>query len=292
MEQDENSSDSSFDLEKVIDLLLGKSPDNEGDVNELWNLQRFSKEDIDELPLELFIEKHKEDFIDEEDLPLPQLTHEERAWINSILEGLDITPQENGAIPERIIKIIERRMKRTKVPEICSEEAGKLGLRGRIFEFCAWYQSPYFHSTRWGIYIRNSCVLSIANFLYKHDPFVYLRCSLVHNLKPAIITSLCYLFIHELYHYKTDLTTSHLAIVASSPRLYPNYWLNEYKPTFLTSACIEEALANRNVSGRYRYLMMTESILRAMLLAQPDGYRHFYLWDGRKFHLGEKKLIN
>lgn len=148
---------------------------------------------------------------------------------------------------------------------------------------CAWYCPVHFFGHGWGIYIRESCILShaldIATFVdwrNVHAP----RWEIArHLLRSAFYV----FFLHEQFHHKVESLGLRLLISTASDRYRP-YKANVYRRTFNTTDCIEESLANaesyRRLNER-RYTRRVDPAIRAGLRRylkwsipqQPPGYR-------------------
>lgn len=165
------------------------------------------------------------------------------------------------------------------------------GLMGRVLgraveqpePHCAWYCPIHFFGHGWGIYIRESCVLShaldIASFV--HWPSVRLAPSAI--TRDLLRSAFYVFFLHEQFHHKVESLGLRLLISTSSDRYRP-YKANVYRRTFNTANCIEESLANAESYRRLnepRYTQRVDPAIRKGLRAclkwsipqQPPGYR-------------------
>lgn len=148
---------------------------------------------------------------------------------------------------------------------------------------CAWYCPVHFFGHGWGIYIRESCILShaldIATFVDWRDVHV------PHwDIARQLLGSAFYVFfLHEQFHHKVESLGLRLLISTASDRYRP-YKANVYRRAFSTSDCIEESLANAESYRRLnepRYTRRVEPAIRAGLRRflkwsipqQPPGYR-------------------
>lgn len=162
----------------------------------------------------------------------------------------------------------------------------------QVFEVCAWYQSHHFYYNHFGIYFRLDCIFRLAYQFWNNDIVVYNRCINDRSIKPAFLSALAYLFIHELYHFNIDMCITLLECIVSNPRIYIDYYHDFYEIHYLTHQCIEEALANRAVYGKYKFLKMEKGTLINMLDASPLGYNRYSEYKGKKFSLGDRELMH
>lgn len=148
---------------------------------------------------------------------------------------------------------------------------------------CAWYCPIHFFGHGWGIYIRESCILSHAL-----DIAAFVHWPSGHRPSPAIAQDLLrsafyVFFLHEQFHHKVESLGLRLLISTASDR-YRAYKANVYRRTFNTSDCIEESLANAESYRRLnepRYTGRVDPAIRAGLRRylkwsipqQPPGYR-------------------
>lgn len=165
------------------------------------------------------------------------------------------------------------------------------GLMGRVLgraaeqpePHCAWYCPIHFFGHGWGIYIRESCILShaldIAAFV--HWPSVHLpHWAIVRDL---LRSAFYVFFLHEQFHHKVESLGLRLLVSTGSDRYRP-YKTNVYSRSFNTAACIEESLANAESYrrlGEPRYTQRVDPAIRDGVRAylkwsipqQPPGYR-------------------
>jgi len=148
---------------------------------------------------------------------------------------------------------------------------------------CAWYCPVHFFGHGWGIFIRESCILTHAL-----DIAAFVDWSAVHlpRLKIArdLLRSAFYaFFLHEQFHHKVESLGLRLLVSTGSDRYRP-YKSNVYRRTFNTSDCIEESLANaesyrRLNEPRYSQRVYVEiraglrRYLKWVIPQQPPGYR-------------------
>ena len=148
---------------------------------------------------------------------------------------------------------------------------------------CAWYCPIHYFGHGWGIYIRESCILShaldIASFV--HWPSVRAP---YHEIARHLLRSAFYVFfLHEQFHHKVESLGFRLLVSTGIDRYRP-YKRNVYRPTFLSADCLEESLANAEIYRRLsekRYVKRVEHAIReglklylkASIPMQPPGYR-------------------
>jgi hypothetical protein len=168
-----------------------------------------------------------------------------------------------------------------------SEETSNINVREDwsrfIFEECAWYKSFHYSLSDWGIHIKEQCWLEIARKFFRHKQFP--------NFLECIKSAFFFVFLHELFHYINDLAAARMEIITRNPSFYLNYSNNVYAKTFLSSDCIEEALANRYLYGR-RDTRLSFNYLYQILKAEPPGYCDFDSYSGPNFRKGRRVLMN
>ena len=153
-----------------------------------------------------------------------------------------------------------------------------------VFEKCAWYRSYHYGLDKWGIHINESCWIDIAKKFYGQGQY---------NLWPeAIKGAFFYIFLHEFFHYLTDVSASIMEILSQNLDLYVDYSKDVYAKTFGSSYCIEEALASRYLYGRHDSFRMDKDYLYRILRSQPFSYGEFYRFVGPKFWSGRRRLMN
>lgn len=106
---------------------------------------------------------------------------------------------------------------------------------------CAWYCPIHYFGHDWGIYIRESCILSLA----KEIAWLVDWKSVPRRNKAAddlLRTAFYILFLHEQFHHKVE-SLGFRFLVSSGKDAYRPYKANVYRPTFLTKNCLEESLA-------------------------------------------------
>ncbi len=147
---------------------------------------------------------------------------------------------------------------------------------------CAWYCPMHFFGHGWGIYIRESCILSqtkdIAAFINWHE----VQGSPSSIARQLLRSAFYVLFLHEQFHHKVESLGLRLLVATGADRYRP-YKANVYRAAYLTPDCLEESLANaesyRRLNER-RYLQRVEKpirdglryFLRARMPGQPPGY--------------------
>ncbi len=147
---------------------------------------------------------------------------------------------------------------------------------------CAWYCPIHFFGHSWGIYIREDCILS-----HSKDIATFIDWRGVHaspsSIARQLLRSAFYaFFLHEQFHHKVESLGLRLLITTGTDRYRP-YKSNVYRSTYLTSACLEESLANADSFRRlneHRYLRRVDkpirdglrNYLRTTIPLQPPGY--------------------
>jgi hypothetical protein len=151
---------------------------------------------------------------------------------------------------------------------------------------CAWYQPMHFFGPRWGIYIREDCVLQEALAVAAQaDPRELAASGLAfpEQVQRALRAGFYSFFLHEQFHHKVESLGLRMLATSGTDRYRP-YKAHVYRPTFGTAACLEESLANadsylRLSEGRYGRKLgvpFRSALRRHMALSfprQPPGYR-------------------
>jgi hypothetical protein len=150
---------------------------------------------------------------------------------------------------------------------------------------CAWYCPIHFFGHAWGIYIRESCILSTAVDIARAVPWRRVSSPLSRRSAIArqLLRSAFYVFfLHEQFHHKVESLGFRLLIATGTDRYRP-YKANVYRPSYLSVDCLEESLANaesyrRLQEERYRrrhekpMLDGVRRYLRVSFTVQPPGY--------------------
>jgi hypothetical protein len=148
---------------------------------------------------------------------------------------------------------------------------------------CAWYSPIHYFGHGWGIYIREGCVLSVAADIAAFVDWPRVHLSSTTIARQLLRTAFYAFFLHEQFHHKVESLGLRLLVSTDSDR-YRTYKAKVYRPTFLTSACLEECLANAESLRRLderRYVQRIDpairaglrEFLRAAIPEQPPGYR-------------------
>lgn len=148
---------------------------------------------------------------------------------------------------------------------------------------CAWYNPIHFFGHGWGIYIRERCVLEVAADVAAFVDWSQVHLSSTATARQLLRTAFYAFFLHEQFHHKVESLGLRLLVSSNSDRYRP-YKTKVYRPTFLTSTCLEESLANAESLRRLnepRYVKRIDpairaglrDFLRASIAVQPPGYR-------------------
>ena len=148
---------------------------------------------------------------------------------------------------------------------------------------CAWYSPIHFFGHGWGIYIRERCVLDVAADVAAFVDWSQVDLSSTAITQQLLRSAFYVFFLHEQFHHKVESLGLRLLVATDSDRYRP-YKAKVYRPTFLTSACLEESLANAESLRRLdepRYVrriapaihLGLRQFLRAAIALQPAGYR-------------------
>jgi hypothetical protein len=169
------------------------------------------------------------------------------------------------------------------------------------WDTCAWYQPIHFFCADWGIFIKESCVLSaaadISRFFWRPVPTHLRRVYANACIRAAVYVY----FLHEHYHHKIECLGIRLEVASAQPWYVP-YFRRVYSPSLGTDHVLEESLANADAFRRLReprYLRSisvgvteaTQRYLSARFPSAPPGYRKAvdFLTD-KKFDDGENLL--
>jgi hypothetical protein len=167
---------------------------------------------------------------------------------------------------------------------------------------CAWYAPIHFYGHRWGIYMREDCIrslaLAISGFLPSSAGTLPKR-----RLFQQLIRGAAYsLFLHEQYHHKVESFAFRLHVSSGVPA-YRAYSKQVYRALVNTPDQLEEALANadsylRLTQNHYTkaitplVLKATRAYLRDTFPFEPPGYREaqHYL-TASAFQDGQNELL-
>lgn len=166
---------------------------------------------------------------------------------------------------------------------------------------CAWYCPIHFFGHGWGIYIREACVFSIAADIATWVNWSRVSLSRRRITQQLLRSAFYVLFLHEQFHHKVESLGFRFLLATGTDRYRP-YKNNVYRPTWGTSDCLEESLANADSYNRLnepRYRDRTDPAIReglrayleASFQAQPPGYREARNYLGtRRFRDGLHNL--
>lgn len=158
---------------------------------------------------------------------------------------------------------------------------------------CAWYCPIHFYGHGWGIYIRESCVLSSATDIAGFVDWTRVTAPFGSVMRQLLRSAFYVFFLHEQFHHKVESLGFRFLIATRTDRYRP-YKANVYRPALHTPACIEEALANADSYRRLdepRYTQRVDKeirvglreFLKASFALQPPGYA-----DALRFLAGDK----
>ena len=154
------------------------------------------------------------------------------------------------------------------------------------FEAIGWYQTHHmWDEGSWGIYLDAEKIDDFALSIFDN-----LRSKSISNsMSTACFLAYGLVYSHEQFHARIDATLSWLELLFSSPK-YREYKSDCYQKTLMTSACIEEALANWwSWQWFQNWLEVSphpdsereklENIISAHLDLSPPGYADWRLGD-------------
>ena len=178
-----------------------------------------------------------------------------------------------------------------EIQQIIERQQGRLPLwerRGRQCENppepnCAWYCPIHFFGHGWGIYIRESCLLSQAIEVATFVNWQAVRVPRSQIVRHLLRSAFYVFFLHEQFHHKVESLGFRLLVSTGADRYRP-YKGNVYRRTYLTSNCLEESLANAESYrrlGEPRYKERLDAaifdglrrFLKHSIPNQPPGYR-------------------
>lgn len=147
---------------------------------------------------------------------------------------------------------------------------------------CAWYCPIHFFGHGWGIYVREDCILSHTKDIATFIDWRGVHASPSSIARQLLRSAFYVLFLHEQFHHKVESLGLRLLVTTGTDRYRP-YKSKVYRSTYLTSACLEESLANAESFRRLNEQRYTRRVdkpirdglrnyLRATMPWQPPGY--------------------
>jgi len=157
-----------------------------------------------------------------------------------------------------------------------------LGKQKPAEPYCAWYCPIHFFGNDWGIYLRDNCVLEVAELIAGFIDWRKVELSIREIEKQLLRSGFYVLFFHEQFHHKVESLGFRLLVTTGEDR-YRDYKKKVYQKTHMTSDCLEESLANAECYRRLsedRYSKRLDPSIRRGLRAfleisiplQPPGY--------------------
>jgi hypothetical protein len=166
---------------------------------------------------------------------------------------------------------IERIIEDQREPQRTRERRGRVTRSREPPEpHCAWYCPIHFFGHGWGIYIRESCILSWTMDIASLVDWKAIRASKRSIARQLLRSAFYVFFLHEQFHHKVESLGFRVLIATGTDRYRP-YKANVYRRSYLSPACLEESLANAESYrrlGEPRYLQRVEKAIR-------DGLRDF-----------------
>lgn len=145
----------------------------------------------------------------------------------------------------------------------------------------AWYCPVHFFGHRWGIDIREECILSLATDIASFVDWRYVRRPHRFAAPPLLSSACCVPFLHEHFHRKVESPGFRLPVSTGTDRCRPCK-RDVHRPAWGTSDCLEEGLADadsyrRLAEPRYpkHYSGIRQDVrdcLKASFPMQPPGY--------------------
>ena len=158
-------------------------------------------------------------------------------------------------------------------------------------EALAWYRSFHWNPPyKWGIYMVDKGIYYVARNVFGKIKQVSPQ-GRRYNTLDFVQQSFRLLFLHEFFHYITDIAASILEIGSLSTHpYYSEYVKNVYMCPRNKNEPIEEAMANAFAFKKFRGANIRQQ-LRSFMKNQPAGYSAFEQYiRKRDFIYGRRKL--
>lgn len=141
----------------------------------------------------------------------------------------------------------------------------------------AWYRSYHWYpSSNWGIYMLNGGLFSIARQFKRND---YYSSYSQMNTLDYLQESYRNVFLHEYFHFLTDIAATTLEMASPNPiQYYRDYINNVYLQANNRDEPVEEALANAFVYRKEknnRNKQISIRLVSQFMSNQPRPYRNF-----------------
>mgnify|MGYP003672733303 CR=1 FL=1 len=148
---------------------------------------------------------------------------------------------------------------------------------------CAWYCPIHYFGHGWGIYIRESCVLSLTKDIATFVDWSTVKVPLPVVARQLLRSAFYVFFLHEQFHHKVESLGFRLLVSTGTDRYRP-YKANVYRRNFMTADCLEESLANAESYRRLNEQRYADRIdpgirkglrnyIKTSMSMQPPGYR-------------------
>ena len=231
------------------------------------------------------------DIINSLDLLQDSTKQTEKKYLESPIISI-ITPEWYYSTSEEIPNSIEIRWNpfytylRDKVDSTLSTINPELYEDQFESTFSCWYQ-PYHYLPRksWGIHIRYDSLVRMALKFAKN-------CQLLNSsINSSITSSFFYFFTHNLYHYLFENAVTLLEIILKKPLLYQKYQYDIYEPSFNSSNCLEEILANRYLLDKCENFLLDKKYIYKLISGTVDGYKDYIKYSKKKFLLENRRLL-
>jgi mRNA-degrading endonuclease RelE of RelBE toxin-antitoxin system len=158
----------------------------------------------------------------------------------------------------------------------------------------AWYVSFHFDPHRWGIYILDKGIYYLSKNVFSKSELTS-KSGLPFNMLDLLQQSYKFLFLHEYFHFITDIAASTFEVAASfkSGITKPIYYTEYINKVYMKPASIyeplEEALANAFAYNKFSGKALKSQLMKFMK-NQGSGYSTFDNYPKNKFREGRKKL--
>ena len=212
--------------------------------------------------------------------PLPPETDRELARVDWLRVGAPHTGSRDGAVPARVMKELE-----------AMAGSGDDGRLEEVLDRLAWYAPIHFSGERWGVYIEEHAVITLAGRIGARLPAG--RITDQATAQDAIRSALYTLYFHEAFHHYVESFAIRVELVEKTSRYVPYHHRVYSRPTG-DDEPVEEALAcaemlrrQKKESGLRRSTGTSDGRLVGCL---RTGSRPFRVGIGRVLTLNRKRV--
>ena len=202
--------------------------------------------------------------------PLPPETDRELARVDWPRVGAPHTGSRDGAVPARVMKELE-----------AMAGSGDDGRLEEVLDRLAWYAPIHFSGERWGVYIGEHTVITLAGRIGARLPAG--RITDQATAQDAIRSALYTLYFHEAFHHYVESFAIRVELVEKTSRYVPYHHRVYSRPTG-DDEPVEEALACAEMLRRQKkesglkaihrdIRRATRGLLEDWIPTLPGGYR-------------------